>query len=242
MTSHSAETESKQSDWTGFYGGANLGYSLDSFSFDDTSESFAISGFSGKIPGRAVHGDSSFLAGGQIGYNQQFGKVVLGLEWDTDSISHQAGFRGNLFFFRNPLPLSFASVRASHSAELDLINTLRARAGFGWRSLLVYASGGLALADITERVHDRSVVPLNPGQIGVGSDSGLALGWAAGGGVEWSATRAISIAAEYRHLYLGGSFNPTNNQQLFNARGRVDFSDDEVILRVNTHLNAFFGH
>jgi len=238
--SHNASAQSSSTNWTGFYGGANFGHSSDSFAFSDISESFGTNGFNGKFPDRSFQGDSSFLAGGQIGYNQQFGKFVVGLEGDTDWISHQISFHQDLFFFNNPFPIG-SIVHANHSAELDLISSLRPKVGMGWHRFLIYATGGLALGDLTLRTNDLAfVLGGNPGQVVSGSDSGLAVGWTAGGGAEWSITSSISIAAEYHHLDVGGSYTPSD-QQLFHAHGHLDFNDDEVSLRINVHLNAFFA-
>ena len=238
--SHNAVAQSSLTNWTGFYGGANFGYSSDSFDFSDISESFGTNGFNGKFPDRSFHGDSSFLAGGQIGYNQQFDMFVVGLEGDTDWISHQAGFHEDRFFFNNPFPLG-SIVHANHSAELDLISSLRAKVGMGWHRFLVYATGGLGLGDLTLRTNDLAfVLGGHPGQVVSGSDSGSAVGWTAGGGAEWAITPSISIAAEYRHLDVGGSYTPSD-QQLSHAHGHLDFNDDEVSLRLNVHLNALFA-
>jgi outer membrane immunogenic protein len=238
---HNATAQSRKTSWTGFYIGGNFGDSSDRLDFGDTSETFSVSGFMEKVPGKSIHGDNSFLGGGQVGYDHQFGMLVLGLEWDADWISHQASFHRDSLYFRNRYPFGDAIIHADHLAELNLINSLRARAGVGWQRFLFYVTGGLALGDLTMGTNDVSLVPGNPRQAASGSDSGLAIGWAAGGGAECSITRAISIAAEFQHRDLGGDYKPTNNSQLFDARGRVDFADDEVALRVNVHLNAFFG-
>jgi outer membrane immunogenic protein len=238
--SRETQAQSTPTNWTGVYGGANFGDSSDSFDFSDTSESFGTNGFNGNLPDRSFQGNRSFLAGGQIGYNRQFDKFVIGVEGDTDRISHQTSFHQDLFFLNNPFPFG-SIVHANHSAELDLISSLRAKAGMGWHRFLVYATGGLGLGDLTLRTNDLSfVLGGHPGQVGSGSDSGFAVGWTAGGGAEWSITPSISIAAEYRHLDVGGSYTPSD-QQLFHAHGHLDFNDDEVSLRINVHLNALFA-
>jgi outer membrane immunogenic protein len=229
--------------WTGFYLGADFGDASDAFDFGDGSEAFATTGFMAKAPLGSSHGDSSYLAGGQIGYNHQFGKIVIGLEWDADWVSLEGSRHSDFFFFNNPPPFNFALLNTNRTAQLDFVSTLRARTGFSWRSLLFYATGGLALGDLTVNARDFSSVegPMGPiQQVGSGSDSGIAIGWAAGAGLEWSINRTVSIAAEYQHLDIGGNYNPTSNQQLFNAKSHIDFSDDEVTLRVNVHLSAFF--
>jgi outer membrane immunogenic protein len=235
-----AHAQQQPADWSGFYVGLDVGYSSDSFDFQDVTESFGTNGFNGKVPDQSFYGDTSALAGGQIGYNKQFSKLVIGLEGDGSWISHEAAFQGDLFFLNNPFPFG-SVVHASHSGKLDFIGSVRMKIGMNWHRLLLYATGGLALGDLTLETNDASFVfGGNPAQVGTGSDSGLAAGWTGGAGVEFRITRTVSIAAEYRHLDLGGSYTPSD-QQLFRAHGRLDFSDDEVSLRLNVHLISLFA-
>ena len=213
--------------------------------FGDTSESFDISAFPLTIPGFSGK-ESSLLAGGQIGYNQQFGRFLVGIEADVDALSQRASDSAIwLFFPPEPLQIPDERITVRHSVETDLVGTINGRVGFTWQQLLLYASGGVAFVDLTVRANDLLEVPsfTAPGccnEIGSGSDSGLAIGWAAGGGVAYAITNAISLGADYRHLAVEDDYNPRSNHS-FSAQTHVRFTEDQVTLRVNLHLNAFFG-
>jgi len=227
-------------NWTGLYVGGNLGGSWASFDFGDTSEFFEISAFPFTIPG-LTGTDSSFIVGGQIGYNQELGRLVLGLDCNINSISERTSKMAIFQVFPPPPSQALAElVTVRHSVETDLTATVNGRVGFAWQQLLFYATGGFAFADVTVRSNDLLTVPLCCGEIGAASDDGLAIGWAAGGGVEYSITRTISLGADYQHLHVGGDYNPGN--QFFSARTHVGFTEDQVGLRVNVHFVAFFHH
>jgi outer membrane immunogenic protein len=150
--------------WTGFYVGANAGWGW----VDDNAGNgifvpagtFAppFAGVSGFLGDTAGGNDDGFVLGGQIGYNYQIGSFVLGVEADI----HWADFNveNNVAFVPAGFPPSFVPAARSDD-DMEWFGTVRARAGFAFDRVLVYATGGLAYAD------DNT-------------------GWTAGGGVEWA--------------------------------------------------------
>jgi len=107
------------------------------------------------------------------------------------------------------------------------------RLGFSWQRLLFYAHGGTAFAEVTARANDSLFSPplLPPA---AGSHSNTAIGWAASGGVEWLITQAVRVGADYRHVDFGSdNYNPVTS--------RIGFTEDQVMLRVNVHLNGLFS-
>jgi outer membrane immunogenic protein len=66
-------------NWTGFYGGLNLGYSFGEFNGDATASLFDDA--------------SGFVGGIQAGYNYQFGSIVAGVEadWQITNFSDTVG-------------------------------------------------------------------------------------------------------------------------------------------------------
>lgn len=104
--------------WNGFYLGAQLGYRWANTSAD--------------APGLAAAKTTGAQFGGHIGTNYQAGPVVFGFEGDlmlggASSNSTAGG--------------------ASVAARESWTSTLRARAGVAFGPALIYATGGLALAD-----------------------------------------------------------------------------------------------
>jgi outer membrane immunogenic protein len=115
--------------------------------------------------------DGAF-GGGQIGYNWQRGRLVFGIEGDfqgSDINSSNAGFTGS---------------------DMDWFSTVRGRVGLANGPLLIYGTGGVAFADITNRV-------------GLIEDSDTKTGYAVGGGLEWAFAPNWSAKAEYLFLGLG---------------------------------------
>src|SRR5262245_19166889 len=111
--------------WAGFYAGAQLGATWG-------SARWTLDG-SGSVEPRVA----GLLGGGEIGFNQQVGRWVFGLQGDLNwSNAHGARPCPNGFFY-------------SCESELDFLATTTARIGYAyWDRLLVYAKGGLAIAQI----------------------------------------------------------------------------------------------
>ena len=166
--------------WTGFYAGVNAGavFGQNGGSFTDPTYGYVT---------RSGGSDAASAGGGQIGYNYQFGTgsgFVVGLEADIQGVA--GGSRG-----------TYALGSASYvnvSPSLDWFGTVRARAGYAFDRVLVYATGGFAY--------------------GGGSVSSLAAaypyslpdttrtGYAVGGGVEYAFTPSISAKVEGLYVRL----------------------------------------
>jgi outer membrane immunogenic protein len=239
-----APAQSTLVDWSGLYVGGDLGGSWRSYEFGDSPEVFAFSGRTVLFPGFTEGSGSSFLAGGRIGYDQQIGMIVVGLEGGADWVSSKRVSKTQQklvpeSFFPPPMDV----VTSNHSAaESDLIKVIDARVGFAWQRFLFYADGGVAFTDITVRANDSFIVPGCCGELGVGGDSKAVGGWTGGGGVEWLITSAVSVAIDYRHLDFGSdTYNPTRDRFEFSAPTRIGLTEDQVALRINLQLKAFFG-
>jgi outer membrane immunogenic protein len=75
-------------------------------------------------------------------------------------------------------------------AEVGLFGSLRGRAGYSFNPFMVYATGGVAAADIEYT------------EAGV-SDSNTQLGYTVGGGVEGFITDNVTARVEYRYTDYG---------------------------------------
>jgi outer membrane immunogenic protein len=119
------------------------------------------------------------FGGGTVGYNWQSGMFVAGIEAD--------GAFGNI-------SATATSGGITATAKVDALATVRGRVGVAFDQVLLYGTGGLAIADTKISATD-GVVSL--------SDSKTQTGWTAGAGVEWMFMPRWSLKAEY--LYR--SFN-----------------------------------
>jgi outer membrane immunogenic protein len=186
--------------WTGFYVGIHGGYA-----WAEASGRYERDFGDGPVAGfDATHSIDAegWLAGGQIGFNKQYGKAVLGIEVDgswTD-INHTGSF--NL-----PLANLPGGLDVEIDASLDALGTVRGRLGFlASPALLVYATGGLAIgktsADLTIRrgggFPDSDVV-----RVSGSSGSEYHVGYVVGGGAEWAMGHGWSLKAEYQYIDLG---------------------------------------
>ncbi len=147
--------------WTGLYAGVNAGYGFGKFTRD----------------GRNFDDPSGFVGGGQIGYNQQFGQFVAGVEADLQ----YADLTANGRTFLAPI---------GSKAELDYFGTIRGRLGVAFDRALVYATGGYAYGGSTVSI------PF------VGSDDAFHNGYTLGGGIEYAFTNNVTAKAEYLYTDL----------------------------------------
>lgn len=134
--------------------------------------------------------DSPSLIGGYVGYNTSleitpFGGFVAGLEAGLSllslrrAISDYADEIGT-----DPLPARLAFLHFTTSAY----GSVRARAGYAFRSVYVYGTGGVAIANL--KAANSVTVPH-------GSNA-VRAGWTAGAGFEVKLTDHVALGAEYR--------------------------------------------
>ena len=189
--------------WTGFYVGGNVGYA-NSYENETISGNNAVSGLvvgTGGIPSSSALNANGWMAGGQIGYNYQFGEFVAGVEADFDwsDVKGSSNAAVNLTAIGLPVTLATTETRGS-----DWLGTVRGRLGttiLDPRTLL-YATGGGAYAN----VHGTTTSTLNAfGKTFSASDSYSTsrFGWTVGGGVEAMLTQHWTWKAEYLYIDLG---------------------------------------
>ena len=223
--------------WTGFYAGLSGGgawantdidYSASLFGFNGApGAAFLNAGTSGRL------NTSGFTGGGQIGYNYQVGPVVWGLEADLN-YTGLSGTR-NIALNFSPIGVNITDP-FTQTMQSNWLATFRGRLGYATGSLLFYATGGLAVANVSYT--DFAFFPAS-NSTNAASSSGTRTGWTVGGGAEWMIAPRWSIKAEYLYVDLGStsytSVNTflntppnlatiTNNHQLAENIGRVGFN------------------
>ena len=150
-------------NWTGFYFGVNGGGGWGHSFWSANGTSLGLSG--GQV-------------GGTVGYNQQLGKVVFGVEGDID----WSNFDGSG---------AAAGCPGGCSTSDSWLSTARGRVGYAFGRFMPYVTGGLAVGDI------RAAAP------GIGSGAATNAGWTLGGGLEVALPGNWTAKAEYLHVDLG---------------------------------------
>jgi outer membrane immunogenic protein len=170
-------------NWGGFYLGGNVGIGL-----ARDQSTFSAGGVTFSTVDTAVFGA---VGGGQVGYNWQFGALVLGAEADFDwsnakgSISAQCASCG---------PVTNASLEH----DIDWFGTARGRIGYAADGWLAYATGGYAFGRVA----------LKGTATGGGVSASLTQnatpsGWTIGGGAEVALGPNWSARLEYLYVDLG---------------------------------------
>jgi outer membrane immunogenic protein len=162
-------------DWTGPYAGGTAGYGWGRSQICD----FDVSACSNTYDIRG------FVGGATVGYNWQVGGWVLGLEGDMS----YANIDGS-----TPSSDGFGCDIECRT-EVQWFSTLRGRAGLTFDRLLMFVSGGLAVAH------------LEAGLVGNPLGSATKTGWTLGAGLEWAFAPNWSAKLEYLHVGGLGAFN-----------------------------------
>ena len=173
-------------NWTGFYIGVNGGITYGEAPWDFVAGA-------GIPPIQSVSPTPKYagaLAGGQIGYNRQFGKWVLGVEADAD--------------WSNAIGSSACPNAAFFTCEVHLhwLASATGRAGYAfWNDrILTYVKGGFAAGGV-EVITSGNVPP--PVTAPTAGETATVYGWTAGFGTEVGLTKNWSAKGEYMYYSLG---------------------------------------
>jgi outer membrane immunogenic protein len=173
--------------WTGPYLGGQIGYAWGN---DPANVVFFIPPPPPPPPPVDPFGSPQGVIGGaHVGYNLQIDQWVVGLEGSVDGTS----LSSSAFDPGSGLTVGFRS---------DIQGSIRGRAGIAFDRVLLYATGGVAFAGITDNYTDvTGVVTGLPGA--TSSFSHTRVGWTVGGGLEYAVTNNWSVRAEYRYSDFG---------------------------------------
>jgi outer membrane immunogenic protein len=209
---------SPATNWSGFYGGVNVGYGWGNNDTDLADATPAPNAGATDFAPQSLSGRSSgVIGGGQIGYNWQMGSFVTGLEADIQGSGIRGMTQASAAFTFNPDPGEVVS--ATSERNLSWFGTVRGRFGVTViPDLLLFGTGGLAYGSVR---NSGNVVDNDSAFIGrvdvvsfPGSVQQTKVGWVAGAGAEWMFARNWSAKVEYLHIDLGTS----------SAVGHIDFN------------------
>ena len=208
--------------WTGFYVGANVGYSWGKSNNDWNFFAPSVSGspVCPLVIGGALCASGSdatklngALGGFQAGYNWQISNWVMGVETDfqfsgqSKSQTFNTNFPGALTF--PALTPLLGNLSATYTERLESLSTLRGRVGFAADRWLLYATGGLAYGRLRDSGSSNAVGrcpiggPNVPCPFGDWSNEVTKIGWTLGAGAEGVIVGNWSWKVEYLHVDLG---------------------------------------
>ncbi|MCK1391272.1 outer membrane protein [Bradyrhizobium sp. 1] len=203
-------------NWTGFYGGLNVGYA-----FNDPTATFtandivsnSIIGNLGTAAAPVAYDVKGVLGGAQAGYNWQVSpNWLIGLEADFQG----SDIKGSA---ATPYAVIGRPGQIEAQQNVEWFGTLRARAGLlATNKLLVYGTGGLAYGSVREdsilsntigftAVAGGTVSAVCAASVAcyTGPTTKILTGYTVGGGFEYAAWQNVSLKAEYLYVNLGSS-------------------------------------
>ena len=231
--------------WCGFYVGGNAGYA---WGRDSQTSVFTAPAPAVDVDIAAVSASGSprlkangFTGGLQAGYNWQSGAVLFGVEADFNAFNLRGATSGT-FPFPSTLPGGAvgpptAFFTTSSSVSSDWLFTARNRIGWASDNLLIYGTGGLAVANV--KVNQTIVILL--GSTETVSASATQVGWTAGIGAEYMVSRDWSVKGEWLYVDLGklsatGTLTPAFAGITYNTTARL--TANIARLGVNYHFGA----
>jgi outer membrane immunogenic protein len=173
-------------NWTGFYVGAQVGWSEIRDSQVLSSPTFVLP-VASRVDG--------VVGGGHVGYNFQASQFVFGVEGDIEGSS-----TNNTYVIGAPFATGTFGTN-----KLDWQGSLRGRAGIAVDRVLFYGTAGWAFGSF----NDGYALPGTPF---IQSVSSTRNGWTAGGGVEYALASSWTARVEYRYTDWG---TYTNNLNVF---------------------------
>jgi outer membrane immunogenic protein len=200
-------------NWTGFYVGLNAGGKW----ITNSDNTVTVGGTSFTLSG---NNDSSWIAGGQLGYNWQApgSQWVFGIEGDIDaqdfSKTRVLGTAIGPF-----IPGDAFSVESKWQASI------RGRIGYAWDRVLLYGTGGVAFTQLKGSV---SLVGL-----GTVTDDTTVVGGTVGGGLEYAVTNNLSLGVEGRYTWYGDQTFNGGTLAAAVVQDKINLNTAEVMGKIN---------
>jgi outer membrane immunogenic protein len=195
-------------NWTGFYIGAQVGGAWSEHRYDNID-----------LTGEPIgHNASSITGGGHLGYNWQFNSLVLGVEAEFNGTD----LKGTSTSIFTPL--------VTYSTKVDWYGTVVGRLGYAFNRTMLYATGGVAFADI------RSVGLNGPnGATDSFSNTTNRTGWTAGVGAAYQITANWIAGIDYKHIEFEkyNSTGITSTLLLPYTLTGIDTKIDQVTARIS---------
>jgi outer membrane immunogenic protein len=174
-------------NWSGCYLGAVAGYA---WGRDANNEIQLSNGAASVFSPTAPATPNGAKLGGLLGCNRQFSQeMVFGIEVDGE----WANLSGTANYINTQIPPDF------YQSSTNMEGSVRGRIGYAFNDVLLFATGGIAFAGITERYVTN--VPSNPGVSS--TTSSTRIGWSIGGGIDYMVTSNWIARAEFGYSDFG---------------------------------------
>lgn len=219
--------------WTGFYAGlqAGVAFNRDSGAFSSDNSSFV---------GGSDDGETGFIGGGHVGYDYQINNFIVGAVADLNYIDAQSSTSYTL-------PTGTGTQTFGAEQDINFVGTVRAKAGVAMDRFAVYATGGLAYADIDNEYSGGNVYLDTANNrafaVSASTDSDD-VGYAVGAGFDVMATQNISFGLEYLYTDLGESNVKVNyanalgnNVGNFTTESNTDLDYHSVMAKASYRFN-----
>ena len=202
--------------WTGFYVGLNAGGKW----VTNSNDTITAGGTAFTLGG---NNDSSWIAGGQVGYNWQApgSPWVFGVEGDIDA----QDFKRTRVLGTTIGPFIPGD---AFSFESRWQASIRGRIGYAIDRVLLYATGGVAFTQAKGSV---SLVG-----IGTVTDDQTVVGGTVGGGIEWAVWNNISLGVEGRYTFYGDNNFNVGTLAGVPVTDRLNLNTAEVMGKLNFHF------
>jgi outer membrane immunogenic protein len=186
-------------NWSGFYLGANIGYSWGRSSNTETISNFATG--APLFTGTSRNDVNGVIGGGQFGYNWQAARWLFGLEADIQG----SGERGSSNLICVACASDGTNITSNLTQKLNWFGTVRGRVGaLVTPTVLLYGTGGLAYGEVAT---GGSIAGNNaqgvPVAVAFPGTSSTRAGWTAGVGVEGRISGNWTAKLEYLYMDLG---------------------------------------
>ncbi|KTD57546.1 outer membrane protein [Legionella shakespearei] len=247
-------------DWTGFYVGANAGYTwsannslhnISRASYADPSflplSQIRATAIALVTTNRMFTSDNSFMGGAQIGYNSQFSDhLVIGIETDLDALR----FDSSTARTDTVSSIGTYTSNATMTKKLNYLGLLKGRLGYlVTQSFLIYGSGAFAYGGASLAT-TYSVTNSQPNLLPIYAETNknrILGGWSAGAGAEWMFTPCWSMKLEYLYYDLGSMHTYLNLGQSLAAtpttlyagavvESQAKYTGNAVRLGINYHF------
>jgi opacity protein-like surface antigen len=154
------------------------------------------------FPSSYTFSSRGLMAGAQAGFNKQWGSFVIGAVADYDFVGGAKVSQTARGVYTGALPA--APFTTSQSQQLQSLGTIRGRIGFTpIDDMLLYATAGLAFG----QTQTSTSLAFDAGNSYQGARNDTAIGWTAGGGVEYALDSQWSIGGEFLYYDLGDTYD-----------------------------------